>query len=224
MGEAWLCRTEKKSSVRPSTISAPTTQRPPFLHRIHQIIQPTMAACERASRPLIQCIQKTCTRGLPGLQLQSTRTFQSTALAREEVQTETQSQPFYKNPDPALVTSPRLERKLLKQGVAPIGSRRRRAALQSSANIPFEQLPYQCFQEARKVLLADREEKIKKITAMREKIARLQAIPTEEPAASKCRSQNCGQWNWNLSVSRSLPISMILSLRRNSKMGKVRVS
>ncbi|EAL91334.1 mitochondrial 54S ribosomal protein mL38 [Aspergillus fumigatus Af293] len=139
-----------------------------------------MAACERASRPLIQCIQKTCTRGLPGLQLQSTRTFQSTALAREEVQTETQSQPFYKNPDPALVTSPRLERKLLKQGVAPIGSRRRRAALQSSANIPFEQLPYQCFQEARKVLLADREEKIKKITAMREKIARLQAIPTEE--------------------------------------------
>jgi large subunit ribosomal protein L35 len=73
-----------------------------------------------------------------------------------------------------------LERKLLKQGVTPIGSRRRRAALQSSANIPFEQLPYQCFQEARKVLLADREEKIKKITDMREKIARLKAIPAEE--------------------------------------------
>jgi large subunit ribosomal protein L35 len=73
-----------------------------------------------------------------------------------------------------------LERKLLKQGVAPIGSRRRRAALQSSANIPFEQLPYQCFQEARKVLLADREEKIKKITAMREKIARLRALSAEE--------------------------------------------
>lgn len=57
----------------------------------------------------------------------------------------------------------------------PIGSRRRRAALKSSANIPFEQLPYQCFQEARKVLQADREEKLEMIAKERLRIKRLEA-------------------------------------------------
>jgi large subunit ribosomal protein L35 len=93
-----------------------------------------------------------------------------------------------------------LERKLLKQGVTPIGSRRRRAALQSSANIPFEQLPYQCFQEARKVLLADREEKIKKITDMREKIARLKAIPAEEAGGEQVQKSKL--WAMELELER----------------------
>ncbi|KAB8077705.1 phosphatidylethanolamine-binding protein [Aspergillus leporis] len=142
-----------------------------------------MAHCERAAKPLLQCLQKSYTRGLPSLQVQSTRAFQTTALAREEAQ----SQPFYKAPDPALVSSPRLERRLLRQGVSPVGSRRRRAALQSSPNVPFEQLPYQCFQEARQVLLADREEKLKEIVSMREKIARLQAVPTEEAGGEQVK-------------------------------------
>ncbi|RAL14615.1 mitochondrial 54S ribosomal protein mL38 [Aspergillus homomorphus CBS 101889] len=146
-----------------------------------------MAHCERASKPLLQCLQKTYTKGLPGLQLQSTRAFQTTALAREEVQTETKSQPFYRAPDPELVTNPRLERQLLRQGVAPVGSRRRRAALSDSLNIPFEQLPYQCFQEARKVLLADREEKLRDITSMREKIARLEALTTEQAGGEQVK-------------------------------------
>lgn len=146
-----------------------------------------MAHCERASKPLLQCLQRTCTKGLPGLQVQSTRAFQTTALLREEAQTEAKSQPFYKSPDPALVTSPRLERRLLRQGIAPVGSRRRRAALQNSANIPFEQLPYQCFQEARKVLLADREEKLKQIAAMSEKIAKLEAVPTEQAGGEQVK-------------------------------------
>lgn len=68
----------------------------------------------------------------------------------------------------------------MRQGVAPIGSRRRRAALQGSANIPFEQLPYQCFQEARKVLLADRQEKLEQIQSTREKLSRIQALSDEE--------------------------------------------
>ncbi|KAE8385128.1 phosphatidylethanolamine-binding protein [Aspergillus alliaceus] len=146
-----------------------------------------MAHCERAAKPLLQCLQKTYTRGLPTLQVQSTRAFQTTAVACEEAQTETKSQPFHKAPDPALVSSPRLERRLLRQGISPIGSRRRRAALQSSPNIPFEQLPYQCFQEARKVLLADREEKLKNIVSMREKITKLQAIPTEEAGGEQVK-------------------------------------
>jgi large subunit ribosomal protein L35 len=56
-----------------------------------------------------------------------------------------------------------------------LGSRRRRAALATTGDIPFEQLPYQCFQEARKILGQDREEKVAKIVAETAKIKRLEA-------------------------------------------------
>ena len=56
-----------------------------------------------------------------------------------------------------------------------LGSRRRRAALATTGNIPFEQLPYQCFQEARKILAQDRQEKVAKIIAETEKIKRIEA-------------------------------------------------
>ncbi|KAL4891275.1 phosphatidylethanolamine-binding protein [Aspergillus ambiguus] len=146
-----------------------------------------MAQCERASKPLLQYLQRSCSKGLPGLQVQSTRAFQTSSLLREEVQSEAKSQPFYKSPDPSLVTSPRLERRLLRQGIAPVGSRRRRAALQNSTNVPFDQLPYQCFQEARKVLLQDRDDKLKQIAAMSEKIARLEAVPTEQAGGEQVK-------------------------------------
>lgn len=83
--------------------------------------------------------------------------------------------------DPNTVATPKLERRLLRTtGQQPIGSRRRRAALQTSKNIPFEQLPYQCFQEARKLLQADREEKLKQIEEERRRIAKAQEIPAEK--------------------------------------------
>ena len=66
-----------------------------------------------------------------------------------------------------------------RQKVNPIGSRRRRLAIQSSDGVPFEQMPYQCFQEARKVLAIDREEKLAQIKKMRERIAKWQSIPAE---------------------------------------------
>lgn len=77
--------------------------------------------------------------------------------------------------DPNTVTSRRGERALMRGGVMPIGSRRRRAAIKSSDNIPFEQLPYQCFQEALKVLRADRDEKLELIQKERLRISNLQA-------------------------------------------------
>ncbi|KAK4679544.1 Putative protein of unknown function [Podospora comata] len=55
-----------------------------------------------------------------------------------------------------------------------LGSRRRRAAIATTGDIPFEQLPYQCFQEARKVLAKDREEKIAKIKAELARIKRIE--------------------------------------------------
>ena len=151
-----------------------------------------MAHCERASKPLLQCLQKASTKGLPALQLSSTRAFQTSARVQEEAQSEAQKQPFNKSPDPALVSSPRLERRLIRQGISPVGSRRRRAALQGSANVPFAQLPYQCFQEARKVLLQDREEKLAEITRLREKISRLEARPTEEAGGEQVKKSRLG--------------------------------
>ena len=48
--------------------------------------------------------------------------------------------------------------------------------MQNAQNIPFEQLPYQCFQEARKILQADREEKLKQIEVERKRIARVAIV------------------------------------------------
>lgn len=45
----------------------------------------------------------------------------------------------------------------------------------TSNQVPFEQMPYQCFQEARKILNQDREEKISKIIEQTEKIKRIEA-------------------------------------------------
>lgn len=151
-----------------------------------------MAHCERASKPLLQCLRTTSTKGLPGLPLQSTRAFQSSAVAHEQAQTETSSQPFHKAPDPALVSSPRLERRLMRQGLTPVGSRRRRAALQDAPNLPFEQLPYQCFQEARKVLQTDRVEKLEGIKKMKEKIARLEALSPEQAGGKQVQRSRLG--------------------------------
>jgi len=102
------------------------------------------------------------------------RSWSSTTQRSEDVPAQRES--FSKNPDPATVYNPRLERKLVRAGTPPIGSRRRRAALANTTRIPFDQLPYQCFQEARTILMADREEKLKKIGVERARIARLEDV------------------------------------------------
>ena len=78
--------------------------------------------------------------------------------------------------DPKLVVGAKDEQHLMRRrGVQPVGSRRRRAALRNTARIPFEQLPYQCFQEARKILLEDRKEKVEQIEVQKLRIANLRA-------------------------------------------------
>ena len=47
-------------------------------------------------------------------------------------------------------------------------------------NVPFEQLPYQAFQEARKILAADREQKVTKIKVDSEKLSKLMATDASE--------------------------------------------
>ncbi|TRX88664.1 hypothetical protein FHL15_010430 [Xylaria flabelliformis] len=82
--------------------------------------------------------------------------------------------------DPNTTTAPWAERKLMRTGTPPVGSRRRRAALRSSQNVPFEQLPYQCFQEARKILQEDRQEKLQALAKELAKIKRLEDTPAEQ--------------------------------------------
>lgn len=63
----------------------------------------------------------------------------------------------------------------MRAGKTPVGSRRRRAALQQSSHIPFEQLPYQCFQDALGIIRQDRDEKISEIQTQRARIERLRS-------------------------------------------------
>lgn len=136
-------------------------------------------SCQQATRPLVRFVRQSQL-----VALRSSRSFTSTSSTNEEAQLQKVSHKtqtvFHRTYNPATTTSRKGEEALLRRGIKPIGSRRRRAALQHSANIPFEQLPYQCFQEARKILQADREEKLQEIARERAKIARL----TEQDAST----------------------------------------
>jgi len=105
------------------------------------------------------------------------RAFSSVIGRNDELQTSsTATPPPHHVLTPDTVVGKRQEKKLLRtQHKMPIGSRRRRAAIKTLGenSIPFTELPYQCFQEARKVLAEDREEKIKAIELFRSRIVRL---------------------------------------------------
>ncbi|KAK5113752.1 hypothetical protein LTR85_010769 [Meristemomyces frigidus] len=139
-------------------------------------------ALDRSAGRLARCIK--CTRHDRILPI---RTFTTSAASRLEVQeTQTSSDappppatadaPKPKLRDPNTVSTRAAEQQLIQhQRITPVGSRRRRAAIASTSNIPFSELPYQCFQEARALLQADRKEKLEVIRAQRERIERLKA-------------------------------------------------
>ena len=129
-----------------------------------------MSGCSRrAAQPLSRCL-RTQTNAL-------TKSFSTTAIRAEATGEAYKAEIVAAKPqwNPEIVTSRKGEKDLFEHGIMPIGSRRRRAAIGSSQNIPFEQLPYQTFQEARAVLQADREKKIKEIEIERGRIQRLDA-------------------------------------------------
>ena len=138
-----------------------------------------MASC-RLPRPFARCLrdvvrdQRTCA-------LQH-RSYTVSSRRRAEVATATQtSSPNPPFPlDPNTVHTRHQEKVLVKtKHINPIGSRRRRAAIATGDNVPFEQQPYQCFQEARKILAADREDKLAQIVQMRARIHKWSNIPAE---------------------------------------------
>lgn len=61
-----------------------------------------------------------------------------------------------------------------------MGSRRRRAAVRQTPDVPFEQLPYHAYQEARKILAADRLEKLEEMKRAFQKIKAVEAQPVEK--------------------------------------------
>ncbi|KAK5725196.1 mitochondrial 54S ribosomal protein YmL35 [Elasticomyces elasticus] len=95
--------------------------------------------------------------------------------------------------NPLTVATANAEHQLLLQSRrTPIGSRRRRAAINSTTQIPFPLLPYQCFQEARSFLQEDRAQKLEEIKVQRERIERLRekvVVGTQGTAASEGRLQ-----------------------------------
>ncbi|KAL8998300.1 MAG: hypothetical protein Q9169_002614 [Polycauliona sp. 2 TL-2023] len=138
----------------------------------------------RLANPFRNCLR--CSTGRDSVYVSCIRAFCASAIVRAEASIESPSSiPDIPPPgrllDPNRVATPRLERRLLRETQQqPIGSRRRRAALQSTSNIPFQQLPYQCFQEARSLLQADRQTKLKQIDEERRRIARVQATSAEQ--------------------------------------------
>lgn len=136
-------------------------------------------AFEKGARPLARCLQ--CTKHERAVLPIRTFTTSRAALletTNDPASTETAPpparQPMSMNPE--LVSRPSQERRVVAEtGKQPVASRRRRYMLKQTQNIPFEQLPFQCFQEARKVLQEDRKEKLEQIRVQRERMERLQA-------------------------------------------------
>ncbi|CAH0016947.1 unnamed protein product [Clonostachys rhizophaga] len=131
-----------------------------------------MSRCQSVARPLARQLQQRSMQQCLAIRSFNTTSSQQNAAASAAAAVE--PTPLDLDPDTVL---PEFEDALIKAGKMPVGSRRRRVALRSNPNsLPFEQLPYQAFQEARKILAADREQKIAKIKEEVEKIARIEAV------------------------------------------------
>lgn len=175
-----------------------------------------MSRCHQVVRPMARCLRQgtSAQQASPSISAAAARFF-SNSTSRRDVEPTTSSStapaasaadaqavqdlanapPKAPNPmreqwmDPNTTTLVWAERKLLKQGTEPIGSRRRRAAVRQSPNIPFEQLPYHAFQEARKVLGGDRAQKLEAISETSEEIRKLEARPADVYRAGEHHKQ-----------------------------------
>lgn len=165
-----------------------------------------MSSCQRVARPIARSLRQAPT--FQPVSFALGRNFSQSAARRDEGNTTTTTPPPSEPVSSPISTSAQssqaqappkddrntvtgywAERKLVKQGLPPIGSRRRRAAIKTSQNIPFEHLPYQCFQEARAVLQQDRMEKLKALQSTLASIKRLEETPADQsPDGEKKRN------------------------------------
>lgn len=154
-------------SGNPTANRATETSKPPF-----RPLRPAMSRPEQISGPIVRSLRQ-CSGASARPRSIAMRQFSATASRKEE--TGTQHPSGFELTHRASAGSQWTLEQLEKLASPSEGSLRRRAALATSYNIPFEQMPYQCFQEARKILNQDRQKKITQIIAQTEKIKRLEA-------------------------------------------------
>lgn len=145
-----------------------------------------MSGCRAVARPLTRQLTQPCVL----------RTFSTSGLRASETSTTTTAQEpsTTSTPGPLLDLDPHtvpreLEQDLMDQGMMPVGSRRRREAIRTTGSLPFEQLPYQAFQEARKILAADRAAKVASLQATVDKMAALEARDAAAVAGGETMKQ-----------------------------------
>ncbi|QIW94985.1 hypothetical protein AMS68_000503 [Peltaster fructicola] len=135
---------------------------------------------DRTTAPMAVC--RRCIR--QALINTESRRWLSSTQVRANADEQTSAAPSTDTPntlDPNTVSNRQQEEQLMKESKrTPIASRRRRALVgqMGGSSISFEQMPYQCFQEARKVLQEDRKEKLAEIEVRRARIERLKAQNT----------------------------------------------
>ncbi|XWW98109.1 hypothetical protein V2A60_006105 [Cordyceps javanica] len=138
-----------------------------------------MSGCRAVARPMTRQLRQQCVirtfSSSSAVRAPETTTQEPTTTAATAASTTTKATPTSPlDLDPNTV--PReFEQELMDQGTMPIGSRRRREAIRTTGSVPFEQLPFQAFQEARKILAADRAAKVASLQATVEKMAALEA-------------------------------------------------
>ncbi|KAK0626705.1 phosphatidylethanolamine-binding protein [Immersiella caudata] len=134
-----------------------------------------MPRSQQVARPIVRSLQQSCSAAVPQTRSIAARQFSSTASRNDEGTTQQPAASAPQRLSDIVTGSHWTPEQLEKLTSHTMGSRRRRAALATSSDIPFEQMPYQCFQEARKIVNEDRQEKVAKIIAETEKIKRIEA-------------------------------------------------
>jgi large subunit ribosomal protein L35 len=121
-------------------------------------------------------------------------TSSSSTRTKDDVETVPSTEPYLPEVDDLKYAYTRKQVKRLEreQGKRPIGSHRFRVARMLNPDIPFEQLPYQCFQEARKVLAEKREEILKDIKKMEARIERTRAL--DDSVLSQRQREDSVMW------------------------------
>lgn len=133
-----------------------------------------MSSIKQGFRPLRIC--STCLRKLAPSSTPTAFAYRSFHSSLQRRATELEQSPSAPSSDATILVQK--NQKGSEQEIQPPppvsvkGSRRRRAAVATSSDLPFEQLPYQCFQEALKVLAEDRAEKVVQIEEYRGRVRR----------------------------------------------------
>ena len=127
-------------------------------------------------RPALHCLRHAARR-LPKATC-SPRSFTASTHRKDE-SLEPASSPAPSPPPitPNTISTPPKERQI---SAYIKGPRRRRGVILPFDAMPFEQMPYQCFQEARAVLAEERVRKLAEIETMKKRIARWQDVPASD--------------------------------------------